>query len=812
MKDAQTRSSWMTTAEMPSRSPLQDNIDVDVCIVGAGIAGMTTAYLLASEGLSVAVLDDGPVGGGMTGRTTAHLVNALDDRYFELERLHGARGALLAAESHTEAIDLIEKIVRRESIDCNFERVEGYLFVPPGEPKDILDDELAAGWRAGLRLEKVDRAPLDYDTGPALRFPDQAQFHPIKYLAGLARAIEQKGGRIFTESHATDFEGGEDAHVTTTNGGTVSARSIVIATNTPVNDLFAIHTKQAPYQTYVIAARIPRGSVKKALYWDTPNPYHYARIQELDEMSDLLIVGGEDHKTGQEDDADRRFGALEQWTRARFPRIESIDYRWSGEVMEPVDGLAFIGRNPLDKDNVYIATGDSGNGMTHGTIAGVLLTDLIQGRENEWETLYEPSRKTLRALPVFLKENLNVAAQFVDLITPGEVESVDSIKRGSGAVVRRGLLKIAAYKDESGKVHERSAVCRHLGCIVGWNSLENSWDCPCHGSRYDAMGKVIQGPANSDLPEVETEKTNARAAVQSDITGSVGHQFQSDTKKEESSMSTNSNDLPMNEVNETPEKQINIGEIERLASGIAGGALTIIGLRRRSIAGLGLTLAGTALLHRGVSGHCNIYELAGIGTNSVSGEVPVAKDVHVEKSIVIDKSPEELYRFWREFENLPRFMEHLESVTCTGLNRSHWIAKGPAGKNVQWDAEIYNDKPGEMIAWRSLEGSEIVNAGSVRFTALGERGTEVKVVLNYNVPGGKVSALLAKLLGREPGQMIADDLRRLKQILETGEVATTEGQPSGRDPEAVPYKAVAATPRETPAKQPAKSRAASGGA
>ena len=253
---------------------------------------------------------------------------------------------------------------------------------------------------------------------------------------------------------------------------------------------------------------------------------------------------------------------------------------------------------------------------------------------------------------------------------------------------------------------------------------------------------------------------------------------------------------------------INVGEIERLASAIAGGALAVYGLRQRSIGGLCLTLAGTALLHRGVTGHCNTYQAFGITTNetqSVNGEAPVAKDVHVEKAIAIDKSPEELFSFWREFDNLPRFMKHLESVTCSGLNRSHWVAKGPAGKNVEWDAEIYNEKPNEMIAWRSLEGADIVNAGSVHFKPLGVRGTEVKVVLNYNLPGGKISALFAKLFGSEPGQMIADDLRRLKQILETGEAATIEGQPSGRVAGAMPHQPGA---KPTAAEQTLKSRAA----
>ena len=326
----------------------------------------------------------------------------------------------------------------------------------------------------------------------------------------MADAIEEKGGRIYCGTHVSEIVGGEPARATTVNGSVVTCDAIVVATNSPVNDLVAIHTKQAAYQTYVIGARIPRGSVTRALYWDTPDPYHYVRIQELDENSELLLVGGEDHKTGQEDDADARFLNLENWTRDRF-HVDEIVYRWSGEVLEPVDSLAFIGRNPLDKDNVYIATGDSGNGMTHGTIAGILISDLIMGRINEWEALYEPSRKTLRALPKFAKENLNVAAQFADLITAGEVDSVGEIEPGAGAVIRRGLIKIAAYRDEAGKLHERSAICRHLGCVVDWNSLEKTWDCPCHGSRYDALGKVIQGPANSDLPEVKDQETGARA-------------------------------------------------------------------------------------------------------------------------------------------------------------------------------------------------------------------------------------------------------------------------------------------------------------
>ena len=497
----QTTSIWMATStEIASDGELKSNARANVCVVGAGIAGMTTAYLLARAGKKVIVLDDGPIGGTMTARTTAHLVTALDDRFYELERLHGERGARLAAQSHAAAIDCVERIVGDEQIDCEFERLDGYLFVPPGESKDCLQNELEAAHRAGLvDIEMVDRAPIkDFNTGSCLHFPRQAQFHPLKYLSGVAAAVRRSGGQIFTRSHATTITGGETARVETTGGAVVTADAVVVATNTPVNDRFVIHTKQAPYITYVIGVRVPANTITRALFWDTPNPYHYIRLESLADH-DVLIVGGEDHKTGQADDPKKPYAALEQWTRERFPEVGEIEFQWSGQVMEPVDGLAFIGPNPLDDDNVFIATGDSGNGMTHGTIAGMLLTDLINGRENEWASLYDPSRKTLRALKDFASENINVAVQYTDLATPGDVGSPEDIQKGTGAVVRRGLKKVAAYRDEAGAIHERSAVCPHLGCIVDWNTTEKTWDCPCHGSRFDAYGKVFQGPANRDL-------------------------------------------------------------------------------------------------------------------------------------------------------------------------------------------------------------------------------------------------------------------------------------------------------------------------
>jgi glycine/D-amino acid oxidase-like deaminating enzyme/nitrite reductase/ring-hydroxylating ferredoxin subunit len=490
-----TTSFWADTTSDLMAEPLGRDVRADVCIVGAGIAGMTTAYLLARQGKRVVVLDDGPIGGGQTQCTTAHLSNAIDDRYAEIEKVHGADGTRLAAESHTAAIDLIESIANDEKIECDFARVDGYLFNAPGESAEILEQEHQAARRAGLGVQFVVRAPLPFDTGRALKFPRQAQFHPLKYLGGLAKALTEKGGEIYGQTHASRIDGGETARIETKGGPLVTADAVVVATNTPVNDLVAMHTKQAPYRSYAVGLRVPRSSVTQALYWDTLEFYHYVRLQPLSDEHDLLIVGGEDHKLAQK---------LELWARERFPMAAAVEYRWSGMVMETIDGLAFIGGNPLDKENVYIATGDSGMGITHGTIAGIVLRDLILGRENPWAGLYDPSRKPVwgMAWKEFVTENANVAKQYVrDWLGAGDVADASQIGKGQGAVVRRGLKLVAAYRDDHGQLHECSAVCTHLGCIVHFNQAEQSWNCPCHGSQFDPYGTVVAGPANSPLTD-----------------------------------------------------------------------------------------------------------------------------------------------------------------------------------------------------------------------------------------------------------------------------------------------------------------------
>jgi len=511
-----TISLWMDTANVPEFPALLESTECDVCVVGAGIAGMTTAYLLAREGKRVIVVDDGKVGGGETGRTTAHLVNALDDRYFEIEKMHGEPGARMAAESHTAAIDRIEAIARKEGIDCDFVRLNGYLTLDPDSKQDVLDDELAATHRSGLMsVAMLDEMPVNmFGGGRCLRFPDQAQFHPLKYLAGLAKAIVRDGGRIYNRTHVEKFEAKpQRPQAKTKDGHTITADAFAVCTNSPISVLVGTHLKQSAYRSFVIAVPVPSGSIPLGLFWDTGNPYYYVRLANIDRASesgngtDYLIVGGMDHKTGQEDDAEERFAQLAEWTRKHFSTTAEPHYRWSGQVLEPADSMAFIGPNPDGAKNIFLATGDSGNGMTHGTIAGILLTDLILERSNPWEKLYDPRRVSVRAAKEYVGENLNVAAQLRDYLTPGEVKSPEAVAPGTGAILRRGIHKVACFRDEQGTVHERSAVCTHVGCIVDWNSLEKSWDCPCHGSRFDPYGKVLNGPAISDLgPAQEADK------------------------------------------------------------------------------------------------------------------------------------------------------------------------------------------------------------------------------------------------------------------------------------------------------------------
>lgn len=507
---------WLDAEKIPTFLPLSTDMEADVCIVGGGVAGLTTAYMLAREGQSVCVLEDFEIASGQTGRTTAHFSPVLGERYFNLEKYHGDVGAQLIAQSHIAAIDKVLNIIKNENIQCDHEILDGYLFndILADDDDDTLAKELDAVKRAGLTAHLVRTSPIKtFDTGACLRFPRQLQLHPVKYIRGLVESLLQMGVEICTNTHVIEVKGGDPATVKTKEGHVVTAKSVVVATNTPINDLFAIHTKQAPYRTYAVGFRIPKDSVPKALYWDTLDPYHYVRVQpgepELSQDSaayDILIVGGEDHKTGQDTlPPGNRFEDLEDWARARFPVIEETLYRWSGQVMEPVDGIAYLGHNPMDRNNVYVITGDAGNGFTHSTIGAMLITDQIMDRKNDWEEIYNPSRISLRATGEYLKENLNVAAQYGEWLATKSKQGLQTLFNGEGTVIRDGLKMVAAYKNQHGEMEYMSAACTHLGGVVQWNGVEKSWDCPCHGARYDCHGKVIEGPAVKDLEPIHSE-------------------------------------------------------------------------------------------------------------------------------------------------------------------------------------------------------------------------------------------------------------------------------------------------------------------
>jgi nitrite reductase/ring-hydroxylating ferredoxin subunit len=308
--------------------------------------------------------------------------------------------------------------------------------------------------------------------------------------------VKRLGGRIATDCQVVHVETGEPCSVELADGSRATARHLVIATNVPFHDRFAIHTKQAAYRSYIVGVGVPSTLLGRALFWDTQDPYHYLRWVG----SDLLLVGGEDHRVGQDAQPMKRWLKLEEWVRSRIPSVGEVRTCWSGQILEPADGLAFIGRNPGLHRGSYVVTGDSGNGMTHGALAGILISDLILGRKNEWEQLYDPARKptSLAAIGEYLRENGKVAKSYADWLKPAQSEDTQ-VAPGTGEVLQRGLHKLAVYVDKAGVRHECSAVCPHLGAVVQWNAAERSWDCPAHGSRFDPCGKLLMGPAQRGL-------------------------------------------------------------------------------------------------------------------------------------------------------------------------------------------------------------------------------------------------------------------------------------------------------------------------
>ena len=507
VSDERSRSYWMETAPVIDAPALNSNVECDVAIVGSGIAGLSTAYELARQGRSVVVIDRGGIGTGMTARTTAHLATELDDFYAELVKVRGEEEARLYHQSQVAAVNRIEAICRDENLDAGFRRLDGYL-IPTGEgPVADLQKEFEACRSLGVEVEWCVRAPVPgLETGRCLRFPNQGRFHPTRYLAGLARAITARGGKLYANTaHVSDREVGGAVEIGTEMGATIRAGAAVFATNSPTNDKVAIHAKQVPSRTYVIAGRVPKGSVPDALIWDSLEAYHYVRLQPLNKSKDLLIVGGEDHRSGEADDMEDRFERLVAWAREHYPMFGEPEYRWSGQVMETVDFMPFSGRNP-GSENVYIHTGDSGIGITHGVAGALTIADLILGRESRFAALFDPDRKPSASLPSLSEFASGVAGAvsvFTEFVRPGDVSSVKELKPGKGALVREGLKKIAAYRGQDGGLVRRSAACTHMGCVVQWNPFEGCWDCPCHGSQFAPDGQVLNGPATKPLADAD---------------------------------------------------------------------------------------------------------------------------------------------------------------------------------------------------------------------------------------------------------------------------------------------------------------------
>lgn len=490
---------WIDTEPAPVFPRLRGDLAADVAVVGAGVTGVTAAALLAGEGAKVVLLDMARIAGGESSRTTANLSVHLDAGYRTIADNFGDHGARLAAESQQQALDTIARLVAARSIDCGFERVSELIYTEDPARVGDLEQELEALRGAGITAHRVREVPVRVPVAAAFELPDQAQLHPRRYLLPLAQLVDRNGGAVFERTRCLEIHDGNPCRVVT-ESGTIIARHVIVATHVPISTRIALHTKLAPQRTYVLAARVatPVG----ALLRDWRPAYHYARGYR-GRGGHYLIAGGEDHHTGEAVDAEDCYRRLEDWARSRFA-IEEIEYRWSGQIIEPADGLPLIGRSS-GTDRVHVASGFGGNGMTLGTAAALILTDVVLGRANRFAGLYRATRvKPLAQARQALGENTGYAAHLIgDRIDRGEVGDADDILRGQGRLMRVGTRMAAVYCDQAGTCHYLSAVCTHLGCYVHWNAAEKSWDCPCHGSRFDPDGKVINGPATRDLEPIE---------------------------------------------------------------------------------------------------------------------------------------------------------------------------------------------------------------------------------------------------------------------------------------------------------------------
>lgn len=500
-----TTSYWIDSAPLPRFPKLEKDVEVDVAVIGGGLMGITTAYLLKQAGQTVALLERERCARTDTGHTTAHVTAVTDLSRDELTRTFGKDAARAVWEAGVAAIDQIVNLIRAEDIACDFRWVPGYLHAPLDGAKDgdraWLEREARAARELEIDADFMEAVPFFGSAG--VKFAHQALFHPRKYLAALVQKIPGEGSHVFEHSAAGEVE--EQPFAVKVGDARVHCRHLVMATHNPLMGAAGLagatlfQSKLALYSSYALGAKLPPGKVPEASFWDTSEPYNYLRIERRRDH-DYAIFGGEDHKTGQEPDTPARYRRLEERFLRFFPDAQ-IDHRWSGQVIDTNDGLPFIGELT---ERQFGGTGFAGNGMTFGTLAAMMAVDAVLKRANPWADLFDPGRKKLLGGTwTYLKENKDYPYYMLrDWLGGAEGKSLRALKRGQGKILHLGGRKVAAYRDDEGEVTLCSPVCTHLKCIVGWNDAERTWDCPCHGSRFKPNGEVISGPAEEPLEKL----------------------------------------------------------------------------------------------------------------------------------------------------------------------------------------------------------------------------------------------------------------------------------------------------------------------
>ncbi|MEV7791119.1 FAD-dependent oxidoreductase [Streptomyces sp. NPDC087512] len=491
---------WLETAPGAPRPALTEDLEVDIAVIGGGIAGLSTAFELARAGRSVAVLEAGRIAAGVTGHTTAKLSVLHTLVYDKLRRTRGAEGARLYARSQTEAVEHAAALAIELGIDCEWEARDSYTYVCDAGRVEELRAEAAAAGEAGLPASFVTESGLPFPVAGAVRVSGQAQFHPRKYLLALAEALESLGGRIFEQTTVHGLDEGEPCRVSTEAGATVTARDVVVATHYPIFDRALLFARLSPRRELVVAGPVAADRDVDGMYITPDEGTRSVRTAPLDDGRRLLIVTGE-HFTPGTGDTRERFDRLSAWAREHFPGVD-LTHAWATQDIDPTDTVPMVGPLHQGARHAYVATGFGGWGMSGGIMAGLLLTAQITGRECAWSGLYDPRRlKTqVREAPQLLKTQAQVAGHFLgDRLKPAP--PVDALPPGEGAVVRVDGHRLAVYRDDDGALHAVSPRCTHLGCLVDFNAAERAWECPCHGSRFGTDGTVIQGPATKPLEQ-----------------------------------------------------------------------------------------------------------------------------------------------------------------------------------------------------------------------------------------------------------------------------------------------------------------------